>query len=185
MQEVNNDETNTPMVKFVVKDTGIGVSKEYKDVIFEKYQQANISVARQFGGTGLGLSICQYLVHNMGGKIGVDSEPGKGASFWFYLPAQVPTETESTESIEDDMVGDIGGLHILVAEDNKVNQKLVVNMLRRMGHTSTVAENGRDAITMIEKGKFDAVLMDIQVCFMIICFLCSRNTCLLFGTERN
>ena len=161
--ESSKGQVRRPMVKFAVKDTGIGVGDDYKHVIFQKYQQANASVARNFGGTGLGLSICQLLVRTMGGKIGVDSELGNGAEFWFILPAESPVEQEPVGPSEHEAAMDIGCLNILVAEDNKVNQKLAAHMLRRMGHKSKLAENGKVAIEMIQKEKFDVVLMDIQM----------------------
>ena len=161
--ESSKGQGRRPMVKFTVKDTGIGVGDDCKNVIFQKYQQANASVARNFGGTGLGLSICQLLVRTMGGTIGVESELGKGAAFWFILPAELPVEQEPVEPSDHEAAIDIGCLNILVAEDNKVNQKLAAHMLRRMGHKSKLAENGKVAIEMIQKEKFDVVLMDIQM----------------------
>ncbi len=152
-----------PMVRFEISDTGIGISDEHQSIIFRKYQQANASVARNFGGTGLGLSICQLLIQNMGGSIGVVSELGHGATFWVTLPADIPGEIDLSEPAEDDPSEDLVGLHILIAEDNKVNQKLLTNMLKRMGHTSEVACNGKIAIEMIEQSEYDVVLMDIQM----------------------
>ena len=151
------------MVKYVVTDTGMGISDENMAVIFQKYQQANVTVARTFGGTGLGLSICQQLVQNMGGEIGVDSKLGSGSSFWFVLPAEIYSASDTPEIPEDDDGRDTSALNILIAEDNKVNQKLLANILKRLGHTSAVAENGKVAIEMVEKGEYDLVLMDIQM----------------------
>jgi CheY-like chemotaxis protein len=172
---ISNNKPHQPMIKFAVNDTGIGISKEQKNIIFQKYQQANNSIARNYGGTGLGLSICHSLVHMMGGTIGVDTELGQGASFWFLLPATLPTakdlagEADEEEGCEANSVSNTGnnplpnecnlhkqqaekqGLNILVAEDNKVNQKLVVKMLQRLGHTAVVAENGKEAIEMVER----------------------------------
>lgn len=146
------------MVKFIVKDSGIGISPAHKEAIFRKYQQADVSIARNFGGTGLGLSICQLLTQNMGGTIGVDSEVGKGASFWFCLPAELPAEKDTTEAAAGEDTQDLGSLEVLVVEDNRVNQKLMANMLRRMGCKSQLAENGKVAIEMIQKNNFDLIL---------------------------
>lgn len=162
-KDKHSKEGGQPMIKFVVKDTGIGVGNEHKDLIFRKYQQANASVARNFGGTGLGLSICQQLVQMMNGSIGVDSEVGEGASFWFLVPALVPEEQEPAEPFDEEPVKDFAGLNILVVEDNKVNQKLLASMLRRLGHKSSLAENGKEAIEMVAKTDYDTVLMDIQM----------------------
>jgi len=171
-------------LRIVVTDTGMGISKEQQNTIFEKYQQANLSVARNFGGTGLGLSICKLLVQQtMGGTIGVDSDEGRGSSFYITLPIEVPREINDESSrgvngVEENQKNGTS-MNVLVAEDNKINQKLVANMLKRMGHKSTLVENGRQAIDMIVKRHsqqesassdcptkcvgFDAVLMDIQM----------------------
>jgi len=153
------------MIKFVVSDSGIGVSDEHKSIIFNQYQQGSVAVARNFGGTGLGLSICKLLVQNMGGSIGLESELGKGTSFWFTLPAELPgedTDDHRNQSLDVSSHNE-GGLHILVAEDNKVNQKLLANMLKRMGHTWDLAVNGKIAIELVDRNVYDAVLMDIQM----------------------
>lgn len=177
-------EASSRSLRIVVTDTGMGISKEQQNTIFEKYQQANLSVARNFGGTGLGLSICKLLVQQtMGGTIGVDSDEGRGSSFYITLPIEVPKEIsdESSRGVNGGEENQKNGtsMNVLVAEDNKINQKLVANMLKRMGHKSTLVENGRQAIDMIESRHsqqesassdcptkyigFDAVLMDIQM----------------------
>jgi len=157
-----NDNESSPMIKFVVKDTGIGISDEHQDLIFQQYQQGNASVARNFGGTGLGLSICKLLVENMGGSIGLTSQHGQGLSFWFSLPSNLPGENLGGEgnTIIDDTGPDECKLHILVAEDNKVNQKLLAKMLSRMGHRFDMAGNGKIAVEMIQTKPYDAILME-------------------------
>eukprot|EP00529_Nitzschia_sp_RCC80_P008580 CAMPEP_0113523836 /NCGR_PEP_ID=MMETSP0014_2-20120614/45906_1 /TAXON_ID=2857 /ORGANISM="Nitzschia sp." /LENGTH=1203 /DNA_ID=CAMNT_0000421929 /DNA_START=35 /DNA_END=3646 /DNA_ORIENTATION=+ /assembly_acc=CAM_ASM_000159 len=187
------DEEEQRWIKFVVSDTGMGISDENRALVFQKYQQANLSIARHFGGTGLGLSICRLLVKTMGGIIDVESEEGKGSSFFFTVPAKLPQrsdsegEGESEEVVNDDPRSRLeknpsGGfvqrikeekvMNILVAEDNKINQKLVVNMLGRMGHKCSVADDGQYAIDMVcentpdgdsSKCVYDAVLMDVQM----------------------
>lgn len=150
-------------IKFVVSDTGMGISSEHKDLIFRKYQQANISVARNFGGTGLGLSICQSLVDRMGGSIGFESQPGEGTSFWVDLPIEIPSDQGLREPEEISVLEEPSSLHILIAEDNKVNQKLLVNILKRLGHHADVAVNGKEAIDLVEDRIYDVVLMDVQM----------------------
>lgn len=159
-----------PMIRFEVHDTGVGIDEAHKELIFAKYHQANNSVARNFGGTGLGLSICHLLALNMGGTIGVESELGKGTMFWVNLPADIAQEVApGEEACENDApVAKVQGLHVLVAEDNKVNQKLLSNMLKRMGHNSEMAINGKEAMDMViqkqqEGSLYDVVLMDIQM----------------------
>ena len=170
-------------IQFTVSDTGMGISKEHQKLVFEKYNQGNLSSARQFGGTGLGLSICSILVQSMGGFIGVTSQLGMGSDFWFLLPLTVPIEKctltksntngvlppglngglETTE--ENDSGYEEISLNILVAEDNKINQKLICNMLKRLGHRTTIAENGQQAVELAQdaRSSFSCVLMDIQM----------------------
>mmetsp|Transcript_21303 Transcript_21303/g.37466 ORF Transcript_21303/g.37466 Transcript_21303/m.37466 type:complete len:973 (-) Transcript_21303:122-3040(-) len=174
----NNDHELRRWMHVVVKDTGTGISEKNQKTIFQKYKQAAVSVARTHGGTGLGLAICQTLVEKMGGSIGVESEIGKGSSFWFTLPISTPR----LSSMDAERAGpsatmkqDTKSFTILVAEDNKINQKLVGNMLKRMGHKVTLVENGQLAIDLIKQERnsnsheasvrrvFDAVLMDIQM----------------------
>ena len=177
----NNDNTENnkecgkekDWVKISVSDTGMGISEEHQELVFQQYQQGGLSVARNFGGTGLGLSICQLLIKGMEGSMGVESRLGEGSRFWFLLPAHVPQlgQSDSDGDImtdEDKIVaeGEVKALHILVAEDNRINQKLMVNMLMRLGHKTAVAANGQIAIDMVQDkdvDPYDVVLMDIQV----------------------
>jgi CheY-like chemotaxis protein len=150
-------------IKFVIIDTGMGIPEDHQGLIFNKYHQSASSIAREHGGTGLGLSICKLLLETMGGTMGLDSEVGKGSSFWFSLPVEVPVEVAVVELVEDDTEQQEGKLDILVVEDNKVNQKLVKRMLDRLGHKTTIAENGQVAIDYVQQNSFDLVLMDIQM----------------------
>jgi signal transduction histidine kinase len=168
-------------IQFVVNDSGTGITKANQSTVFQKYQQANASDARKYGGTGLGLAICQALVDKMGGSIGVESEFGKGSSFWFDLPIVTPKvliDSHLAHRAREFRANQKArSMNILVAEDNKINQKLVRNMLKRMGHESTIVGNGRKAIEMIEAHHgpekipnaipFDVVLMDIQMPDMV------------------
>lgn len=162
------------MVKFAVQDTGIGIEEEHRGMIFNDYYQGDASVARTHGGTGLGLSICKLLVSRLGGTIGVESEFGSGSCFWFCLPAEIPKDclnsVDATVSFDTQTKGENKKtLNVLIAEDNRVNQKLLKRMLERMGHRAVVAEDGMDAIEQVEARKsdgrdhFDVVLMDIQM----------------------
>jgi signal transduction histidine kinase/ActR/RegA family two-component response regulator len=153
-------------LRFEVIDTGIGIDPAEQEVVFDKYRQANASVARHFGGTGLGLAICKGLAELMGGFIGLESEVGKGTTMYFEIPFQLidpvvrePKDRESTHGL----TGDACSLRILVAEDNTINQKVMLSMLQRLGHTVTIAENGQVALDELNRAIFDLVLMDVQM----------------------
>ena len=163
--QTDSQDCNTMVtLEFAVSDTGIGLSPEHKKILFQKYQQAFPSVARQYGGTGLGLAICKSLTAQMGGAIGVESDVGKGARFWFRIPFQIQLDAiSSVAEPVPDSADDLRGLHVLVAEDNKVNQKLAAAMLKHLGHMVTVVENGKKAVQAVERTKFDLILMDLQM----------------------
>jgi signal transduction histidine kinase/CheY-like chemotaxis protein len=156
------------VLRFSVKDTGVGISPDHQKIIFAKYCQADASVSRNHGGTGLGLSICERLSEAMGGCMGVESEVGKGSTFWFELPLECPSKTEEETKSPDVKVEEshsLSGIQVLVAEDNKVNQKVVSAMLRRLGIIVTVVENGQEAVNQLERRNnfYDIVLMDVQM----------------------
>jgi len=159
-------EDNVVALEFAVLDTGIGLSSEHMEVIFNRYHQANASITREYGGTGLGLAICKNLTEAMGGTIGVHSEVGKGAEFWFRLSfeTQSPLPPQEVQAVPKESVKDpadsLRDLHVLVVEDSEPNQKLVAAMLRRWGHSVSVVENGLKAVEAVQKTKFDLVLMD-------------------------
>ena len=147
--------------RFMVEDTGLGISREAQKVLFERFTQADSSIARRFGGTGLGLSICKQLVEVMGGKIGVQSAPGKGSRFWF----DVSLQSVAAEQISDDEQAGpngavIGPLHVLVADDNETNRLITSRMLQRLGHTVELVADGDEAVAAVAEGQFDLVLMD-------------------------
>lgn len=162
VQRLPDDENSRVVINFSVQDTGIGIDPEQQSRIFSKYQQANPSIARNYGGTGLGLAICKVIVETLGGSIGLESDIGSGSHFWFQIAfdqAPSATECENSTSENDDDIR----LHVLVAEDNKVNQKLMSSFLNRLGHTFSIVENGLMAVEAVENNKFDVVLMDIQM----------------------
>ncbi len=168
---------DTTEVLFRVRDTGIGISVEHWDKIFDPFSQADGSMSRKFGGTGLGLAICKQLVELMGGRIGVESEPHKGTSFWFVLPLQGGQAEEDAAGLEPNgptpgqgchlevEEGD-GGYHdarILVVEDNQVNQAVAMAMLESLGLRVDVAENGLLAIEAVTLNHYDLIMMDCQM----------------------
>ena len=163
-QNDSQDFNTMATLEFSVSDTGIGLSPEHIKILFQKYQQACPSVARQYGGTGLGLAICKSLTAQMGGTIGVESDVGQGARFWFRIPFRIqPDAIRSTTEPVPNPADEMRGLHVLVAEDNKVNQKLAMAMLKRLGHRVTVVEDGKKAVDAVEATKFDLILMDVQM----------------------
>lgn len=163
---------------FSVRDTGIGISLEGQKKLFQSFTQVDASTTREYGGTGLGLAICKQLVEMMGGEIGVESEPGKGSTFWFtaefiQLVALVG-EAEATEAAQaaqkekllitrHSAVATDKKLKILVAEDNLVNQQVIFNQLQILGHEADCAANGAQALEMLSKYPYDLVLMDCQM----------------------
>ena len=161
-------------LRFSVTDTGIGMDATEQKVIFERYRQANSSVARHFGGTGLGLPICKGLVDLMHGTIGLTSESGRGSTFFFEIPFAVakltankniptpPTTPGAMVAPQKESPG-ASSMEVLVVEDNKVNQKVVRSMLQRFGHTVTIAENGQVALKELNQKQFHLILMDIQM----------------------
>jgi signal transduction histidine kinase/CheY-like chemotaxis protein/PAS domain-containing protein len=155
-------------LRFEVTDTGMGISVSEQTVVFERYRQANSSVARKFGGTGLGLPICKGLVELMGGNIGLNSTAQKGTTVYFEIPFQVANFTEDiSSSIAKRNLPSTNAtavaMDILVVEDNKVNQKVVQSMLQRLGHVVTLAENGQIALDELNRKQFHLILMDIQM----------------------
>ncbi len=154
---------------FKVSDSGIGIQEEDMDRIFEPFSQGGKETSRQFGGTGLGLSISKRLVELMGGRIWVESRVGVGSIFHFTV--EIPQEIRSQDgpdraaSREKPRATWKPGttLNVLVAEDNAVNRRLALAMLKRLGHRVTVVKNGREVLGALENGKFDVVLMDIQM----------------------
>lgn len=155
---------NVCRIKFSVEDSGIGISADYIPYLFESFTQENTAVARQYGGTGLGLAICKQLVNLMGGTIGINSVEGQGSSFWFQIPFVVadssneaPVEELSTEEKQ------LGPFHILVVEDNAVNQLVAGKLLENMGHVAHIAHDGLEALRLLENNRYDLIFMDMMM----------------------
>lgn len=157
------------LLRFEVRDSGIGIDSEKQELVFEKFVQADASTTRKFGGTGLGLSICQNLVGMMGGEIGVFSELGQGSTFWFTVECEispspwVDLESETISPVGHENSGGAKSLRILLAEDNEINQEIAVATLEGAGHSVDVADNGADAVKAVKNASYDVVLMDVHM----------------------
>ncbi len=160
----------TRTLLFEVEDTGIGISEEARALLFVAFSQADGSITRRFGGTGLGLAISARLVELMGGTIGVRSQPGQGSTFWFTLPLAVPEAGQSglpapaaATSAPRARAAEALGLHVLLVEDNAVNARVAERMLKLLGCSVELAEDGPQAIAASERENFQVVLMDCQM----------------------
>jgi len=160
---VDADRSNRKYL-FKIIDTGIGIPESAKDRIFTEYLQADEATARKFGGTGLGLPIAKKLVELMNGEIGFESNVGKGSTFWFTVVLSIGKEPPYSLQDKDTLfIDDKDKYSILIAEDNLINQKVVIATLKRMGHRMEVANDGKIAFEMHKKNRYDVVLMDIQM----------------------
>ena len=146
-----------------VRDTGIGISPESQAVLFEKFTQADSSTTRRFGGTGLGLAICRRLVDLMGGRLSVESALGQGSTFQFTVPLRHAVGLPEPASSVFQAARSYRGLKVLVAEDNLVNQRLLVALLTRHGCEVEVVGNGAVAVQRVEQSRWDLVLMDCHM----------------------
>ncbi|MDX2153424.1 MAG: ATP-binding protein [Bryobacteraceae bacterium] len=145
-----------------VEDTGVGIPEEKLGTIFEKFTQADGSTSRRYGGTGLGLAITQRLVTMHGGRIEVESEAGRGATFRVTVLLGKAGSTAAAQGAEPRLRSQ-GSLQVLVVEDNLVNQRVITALLKKNGYAFTVACNGVEALAALEQGEFGLVLMDVQM----------------------
>ncbi|MEI9804174.1 MAG: ATP-binding protein [Pseudolabrys sp.] len=152
---------DSAMLQFKVKDTGIGISAEEQQKLFQRFNQANNSTSRTFGGTGLGLSISRHIVHAMHGTIEIKSTFGKGSTFYFSIALPTADEIDPPEGVL--VSQNKQSLRILVVDDVEMNRDLCKNILTRAGHRVTLAADALHAIQSIKKEYFDLVLMDIQM----------------------
>jgi signal transduction histidine kinase/CheY-like chemotaxis protein len=152
-------------IRFAVTDSGIGIPLSRRDMIFESFTQADGSTTRRYGGTGLGLTICRQLVGLMGGEIGVESEEGKGSTFWFTakFDKQVPEEAARLP-----IPSSIRGVRVLIVDDNATNRLVLREMLRSLGCTSGEASSGQEALMELRRavdGKepYEIAMLDMQM----------------------
>jgi signal transduction histidine kinase len=151
-----------------VRDSGIGMTQEQQKMLFTPFTQADNSIARKFGGTGLGLSISRTLVQLMGGHIGVESEPGRGSTFFFSVelePGVPKTEEDASDagkgSVSED--GDYTGHRFLLVEDNVINQEIAVAVLSELGAEIDVADNGEEGLNAFLQRDYSLIFMDLQM----------------------
>ncbi|MBF0204092.1 MAG: response regulator, partial [Desulfamplus sp.] len=160
-------------VKFEITDTGIGIPDDRLNLLFKSFSQVDASTSRRYGGTGLGLKISKQLAELMGGEVGVESEEGKGSTFWFTALLKQCTEPDVMDS-EDDSVSSsnvsgtndkipFSSLNILVAEDNIPNQKVALAILKTFGLAADIANNGKEAVEALRLKDYHLVLMDMQM----------------------
>ncbi|WP_299754184.1 PAS domain S-box protein [uncultured Pontibacter sp.] len=151
-----------------VKDSGIGISQEDQQLLFTDFTQLDNSSTKTFGGTGLGLAISKQLSQLLGGDIGVESKPGEGSVFWFTIKVRVATATEVEEQKQrQQQPKELGTLqftpHVLLVDDNQINQKVAQKQLERLGCITDIASNGYEAIDHAIHNKYDIIFMDIQM----------------------
>ncbi|MFC6225840.1 PAS domain S-box protein [Hymenobacter artigasi] len=163
--DVLQDTPRELVLRFWVEDTGIGIAPEEQGHIFEAFAQASTETSRRFGGTGLGLAISQQLVEQMGGTLGLRSEPGRGTTFSFEL--RLPrAEAASAAPLVPPLstcFERLRGLRVLLAEDNVVNQQIAIIVLENWGVQVVAVSNGLDALAQLQQQEFDAALLDIRM----------------------
>jgi CheY-like chemotaxis protein len=160
-------------VTVAVSDTGIGMSSQTMAKLFQPFSQGDASSKKRYPGTGLGLSICKQLVELMGGSLSVESHEGSGSTFSFHMSLPVAQPRDRKDDAENSFKIKTGRVsekplrpeaHILVAEDNPVNQNVIVRLLRRIGYANfEVVPDGQEAVNKVKGKHFDIVLMDVQM----------------------
>lgn len=149
-------------LRFTVADTGQGISSEDQVRLFLPFERGRRQLGKDAGGSGLGLAISRRTVDLMGGRMGVESEPGRGSNFWFELPFAIG-QSEALTPFRTEIVTPTRRLRVLVAEDTPANQALVRAVLEKMGHSVQLVGDGAEAIEAVKQGYFDVVLMDVQM----------------------
>ncbi|HEY4593314.1 MAG TPA: ATP-binding protein [Thermoanaerobaculia bacterium] len=155
-------------LRFAVRDTGIGIPADRLERLFQPFGQADSSMSRLYGGTGLGLVISQRLAKLLGGRMWVESEPGRGSSFLFTLRGRpaltLPSRlTPEMADLADPRLAERFPLRILLAEDNSINQRVGLLLLERIGYVADVAGNGMEVLEALRRQPYDLILMDVQM----------------------
>jgi len=152
-------------ISFVVRDTGPGIAPEHQQRIFDSFSQVDPSISRKYGGTGLGLAISRSLAERMGGHLRVESRPGHGASFSFNILAETAElpQAQAAAPPAPARPTDLPALKIVVADDNVVNRKVAVSLLKRLGYQADSASDARDLLARLAHTAYDVVFMDVQM----------------------
>lgn len=152
---------------FEIEDNGVGISNKKQEVIFDSFSQASLQVNRKYGGTGLGLSIVKNLLELLNSKIELDSTLGKGSKFWFNISLDIDhlanNDLDNTDIEMTPNYDNLANKHILVVEDNKINQMITRKILEKQNVLCKVASNGLEAVKIAENNTFDIILMDIHM----------------------
>lgn len=157
-----NNDTGKMQLLFEVEDDGIGISEDKKEIIFDKFYQANRG-QKNLDGTGLGLSVVKYLLHNLNTKVHLESESGKGSKFYFYLNIDGSEANSSSKIAVIDEEIQFIKRKILIAEDNKISQAITKKMVTALGHECVVCDNGLETLNAAKEEDFDLVLMDLNM----------------------
>lgn len=168
-RELPLDDKETARIELICQDTGIGMSKEFQQHIFEPFAQEQKGGTSKFGGTGLGMPIAKSLVEKMGGTITFESEQGKGTTFVIIIPFKIDRNSEARKEKAENCSGSIKGLNILLVEDNELNMEIAEFIIQSEGAVVTKAWNGQEAVEIYKKsraGEFDLILMDIMMPIM-------------------
>ncbi len=164
----NKLEDNQWEIHFAVKDTGIGIPEDKLEQLFLPFSQVDSSTTRQYGGTGLGLVICKRLCEKMGGRIWVESQLGEGSTFHFTIVVSEAEEVSETEILPVGNLVDVNfsmerPLKILVAEEDQVNQRLMLELLSKFGYQADLVKSGQDVLETIRDGRYEILLLDLQM----------------------
>lgn len=157
------DSETYQIIEFKIQDTGIGINESDKQFVFEEFKQANKNIENEFGGTGLGLPICKNLVKFLGGELKLNSTYGKGSEFFFEIPIKKNvSENKISKKIKKLLTID-KKYHVLVVDDNEVNLLLVTSILKNLSCSYDQAFNGKEAVDLVSKNKYDVIFMDMRM----------------------